>query len=124
MLNPYRPEALTDFSQPANVAAFQAALDTVKARIGQTYPLVINGQSIALDKTFDTINPARPAEVLARFADGSPVLLMAPPITPIRPFRQQPRPSKPGSMCRSKTVPVTCCEQLPKCAAANMNSAR
>lgn len=71
MLNPYRPEALTDFSQPANVAAFQAALDMVKARIGQTYPLVINGQSIALDKTFDTINPARPAEVLARFADGT-----------------------------------------------------
>jgi 1-pyrroline-5-carboxylate dehydrogenase len=71
MLPSYRPEALTDFSQPANRAAFQSALDTIKARIGQTYPLVINGQSVALEKTFITVNPSRPAETLARFADGT-----------------------------------------------------
>jgi 1-pyrroline-5-carboxylate dehydrogenase len=71
MLNPYRPEALTDFSQPGQVAAFHAALNTVKARIGRHYPLVINGRSVETGQTFATRNPARPAEALAHFIDGT-----------------------------------------------------
>src|SRR5690606_23316006 len=36
-----------------------------------TYPLVIGGQSVSLDQTFASINPARPAEVVANVADGT-----------------------------------------------------
>jgi 1-pyrroline-5-carboxylate dehydrogenase len=34
-------EPHTNFDDPQNVAAFRAALDSVKAEVGQTYPLVI-----------------------------------------------------------------------------------
>ncbi len=71
MLPPYHNEALTDFTQAANQAAFSRALELVKAEIGNVYPLVIGGEAISPTATFPSINPARPAEVLGRFADGS-----------------------------------------------------
>ncbi len=71
MLPAYRPEPFTDFSQPHNQAAFTAALERVKARMGKTHPLVIDNQRIMLDETFSSINPSRPAEVLANFASAS-----------------------------------------------------
>jgi 1-pyrroline-5-carboxylate dehydrogenase len=72
MLPEYRNEPFTDFSKPENVAAFRAALDKVKGEIGRTYPLVIDGKNIALKETFPSINPARPAEVLGNFSNGTP----------------------------------------------------
>ncbi len=71
MLPLYRNEPLTDFSRPENQAEFARALEKVKKEIGAIYPQVINNQRIKLDKTFATINPARPAEVLGNFADGT-----------------------------------------------------
>src|SRR5689334_16554829 len=71
MLPPFRNEPLTDFSKAENVAAFRAALDKVKSEIGQTYPLVIGGKRITLEKTSASINPSRPAEALGHFSSGS-----------------------------------------------------
>ncbi|MEP7293723.1 MAG: aldehyde dehydrogenase family protein, partial [Chloroflexota bacterium] len=71
MLPPYIPEALTDFSHPEAQAAFARALNLVKEEIGRTYPLIIDNQEIRLDQTFPTVNPARPAEIVASFADGT-----------------------------------------------------
>ena len=71
MLPPYVNEPLTDFSRPDEQAAFARALETAKAELGRTYPLVIGGQSVPLDQTFASINPARPAEVIANVADGT-----------------------------------------------------
>lgn len=70
MLPPFQNEPLTDFSQPENVKAFAAALERVKAEIGQTYPMVIGGDERRLDDTFASINPSRPWEIVARFANG------------------------------------------------------
>src|SRR4051794_27346908 len=71
MLPPYQNEPVTDFSRPEAQAAFKPALDKVKADIGKTYPLIINNEAIYLDQTFASINPARPAEVVGKFADGT-----------------------------------------------------
>lgn len=71
MLPEFTNELLTDFNNPANVKAFQTALDKVKAEIGATYPLVINGEHITLDQAFDSVNPARPSEIIGKFADGN-----------------------------------------------------
>ena len=71
MLPAYHNEALTDFSRAENRAEFARALEKVKQEIGRDYPLVINGQAIQMGKTFPSINPARPAEVLGKFADGA-----------------------------------------------------
>lgn len=71
MLPPYVNEALTDFSRREAQDAFAAALERMKKQIGTVYPLVINGEAITLGKTFPSVNPARPAEVLGSFADGA-----------------------------------------------------
>lgn len=71
MLREYRNEPLTDFSDPKNIAEFQAAIDLVRAQLGQTYPLFINGEEVWTEETFDSINPARPQEVVGRFSKGN-----------------------------------------------------
>ena len=72
MMQEFRNEALTDFNDPQNVVAFQAALDQVKAEIGRSYPLVIGEERILMEDTFPSVNPARPGEVLGKFANGTP----------------------------------------------------
>lgn len=71
MLLAYQPEPFTDFSKQENEAAFNRALDKVKAQIGNTYPLVIDNTSVTLEKTFSSINPSRPDQVIAHFAEGT-----------------------------------------------------
>lgn len=70
MLPSYSPQALADFSRPQEREAFARALEKVKSEIGQTYSLVIGSEHVTPGGTFPTINPARPNEVIASFADG------------------------------------------------------
>ena len=70
-LPPYSPTTYIDFSQPANRAAFEAALAEVRASFGRDYPIVIGGQRESATKYFDSTNPAKPSEVLGRFASGT-----------------------------------------------------
>jgi 1-pyrroline-5-carboxylate dehydrogenase len=74
MKQPFSNEPLTDFSVPENVAAFRAALAHVQARLGETYPLVIGGEKIYATGTFDSINPANPAQVIGRISKATPEL--------------------------------------------------
>jgi 1-pyrroline-5-carboxylate dehydrogenase len=71
MLPPYRNESFTDFSKPENEAAFRDALNKLRGEIGRTHPLVIGGDQIRLQDTFASLNPARPNEQLAHFANGT-----------------------------------------------------
>ncbi len=70
MLLPFTNEPHTDFSLPANRDAFQAAVDYVRANLGKSYPLHINGQTVETGDTFTSTNPSRPAEVIGTFAKG------------------------------------------------------
>ena len=69
-LTPFRNEPLTDFSIPANRDAFQAAIDYVRAHLGQTYPLRIGAEERLTGETITSINPSRPAEVVGVVASG------------------------------------------------------
>ncbi|MCB9436832.1 MAG: L-glutamate gamma-semialdehyde dehydrogenase [Anaerolineales bacterium] len=71
MLPDFRNEPLTDFSNPANRQAFAEAIDYVRANLGRQYPIVIGGEEHWPGETFDSINPARPAEVVGTFAKGT-----------------------------------------------------
>jgi 1-pyrroline-5-carboxylate dehydrogenase len=68
---PYRPEPPTDFSDPQNAAAMRAALAQVESELGRTYPLLIGGRAIDGDATLDAINPARPSQLVGRFAKAT-----------------------------------------------------
>jgi 1-pyrroline-5-carboxylate dehydrogenase len=70
----FRNEPLTDFSIPENVAAFRDALERVRRRLGEHYPLMIGGEAITTGETFDSLNPAAPSQVIGRIAKSTPEL--------------------------------------------------
>jgi len=70
-LSPYTPTTYVDFSRPENAAAFEKALVEVRASFGQDHPIVIGGQRLKGERSFESRNPARPAEVLGRFQSAS-----------------------------------------------------
>ncbi|MGH7724168.1 MAG: L-glutamate gamma-semialdehyde dehydrogenase [Candidatus Eiseniibacteriota bacterium] len=70
-LPPYAPTAYVDFSQPEHRAAFEKALADVKAQLGREYELVIGGKREKGQGTFESLNPARPSEVVGRFQSGT-----------------------------------------------------
>jgi len=68
----YAPTTYIDFSKPEHRAAFEKALEGVKATFGKENPIVIGGQRLKGSGTFNSTNPSRPTEVLAKFQLGTP----------------------------------------------------
>lgn len=69
-LDEFRNEPFTDFSDPANAALMNAAIDKVRSELAREYPIVINGEKIALYHKFNSYNPARKTEVVGVFSEG------------------------------------------------------
>jgi 1-pyrroline-5-carboxylate dehydrogenase len=74
MITPFRNEPLTDFSIPENVAVFRHALERVRVRLGERYPLVVGGEAITTGETFDSLNPANPSQSIGRVSKATPEL--------------------------------------------------
>jgi 1-pyrroline-5-carboxylate dehydrogenase len=70
MLPEFKNEPLTDFSQPEQRSAMEAALAKVKDEFGREHPLGIGGNHITGLATFDSINPAHKDQILGRFQKG------------------------------------------------------
>jgi 1-pyrroline-5-carboxylate dehydrogenase len=68
---PFSNEQIKTFTDPADVAAMQAALASVKAGFGKTYPLVIDGERIDTEHKIPSINPSHPAEIVGDIAAAS-----------------------------------------------------
>jgi 1-pyrroline-5-carboxylate dehydrogenase len=62
---------LIDFSDAGNRSQQEAAIATVRAKLGQSYPLIINGERVMTNETFTSINPARPNEIVGVFAKAT-----------------------------------------------------
>ena len=67
----FKNEPLTDYSQPENQKAMEAALKKVVADLGQEHPLIIGGERIKVGKTFDSLNPAKPSQIVGRFQSAT-----------------------------------------------------
>ena len=67
MTTPYKHEPFTDFSQEENRQVFEQALAKVTESLGQTYPLVINGERIETTDKIVSINPAKKEEVVVPY---------------------------------------------------------
>ena len=50
MITEFQNEPFTDFSVKANEDAMNAALKLVRSKLGQNYPLHINGQAVETEK--------------------------------------------------------------------------
>jgi 1-pyrroline-5-carboxylate dehydrogenase len=70
----FRNEAFTDFSKDENAQLMRAAIERVRGELGREYPLVIGGERIETDNTFDSVNPAKKTEVVGRFQKATPEL--------------------------------------------------
>ncbi len=68
MFQPYRPEPYSDFGNPANATAYELALAGVAERFGASYGLVIAGEQVETGRTIDSVNPAKPSEVVGTVA--------------------------------------------------------
>jgi len=73
-LPPFRNEAYTDFSSPANRRAMETALAGVRAQFGQEYPLRIAGEVIRTEDKLRSLNPSNPSEVVGVHQKATPEL--------------------------------------------------
>lgn len=71
MVVPFKNEPGIDFSVQENVERFQKTLEQVKNELGQTLPIVIDGEHITKDDTFDSINPANTSELIAKVSKAT-----------------------------------------------------
>lgn len=69
-LDEFRNEPFTDFSKPENKAAMLAALDKVRGELGTEFPIVINGEKIALTSKFESRSPSNKEQIVGIFSEG------------------------------------------------------
>ncbi|HEV8480662.1 MAG TPA: L-glutamate gamma-semialdehyde dehydrogenase [Candidatus Eisenbacteria bacterium] len=67
----YSPTTYIDFSKPDNRQAFEKALESVRGQLGKEAPLVVGGERLKGNGTFESHNPARPEEVIGKFQSGT-----------------------------------------------------
>lgn len=60
--------ANTDYAQAANRDKQRAALQTLTGQLGRKWPLVIGGRKVADRAYVDSVNPARPSQVIGSWA--------------------------------------------------------
>jgi 1-pyrroline-5-carboxylate dehydrogenase len=70
-LAPFSNEPIKVYTNPADVAAMQAALASVKAGFGKKYPLVVDGERIFTEKTIPSLNPSNPSDVVGDVSAAS-----------------------------------------------------
>lgn len=62
----YKTEPLTDFTKKENREKFEEALLVVEEYLGQTYPLIINGERVKTGKYYTSLNPANHQVVIGK----------------------------------------------------------
>lgn len=64
---PFRNEPFIDFTREDNARAMRAAIAKVRAELGREYDLVIGGKLIKTADKINSLNPAKPSEVVGVF---------------------------------------------------------
>jgi 1-pyrroline-5-carboxylate dehydrogenase len=70
----FQSEPLTDFSVPDNVQAFEKALERVRGRLEEKHPLIIGGEEVWTEETFNSVYPAHPDQTVGIFSQGTNAL--------------------------------------------------
>src|SRR5438309_2163221 len=66
----YENSPLVNFVHRSSQEQMRTALREMKAKLGQKYPIIINGQKIWTDNLIDSINPSSPSEVVGAVAEA------------------------------------------------------
>lgn len=72
-MRPFKNEALTDFTKPANRRLMEKAILRVKSELGREYPLVVAGKARKTGEKMRSISPTEPRRIVGVFqkADGA-----------------------------------------------------
>jgi len=65
-LPPFKNEAMVDFTRADHREAFPRHIAGVRGKLGQKYPLFVNGKEVVTGELLPTVNPNRPSEVLGQ----------------------------------------------------------
>ena len=68
----FRNEPQADFTLPEVRSAFRKALEEVRLELGRTYPLLIGGKEISSPDKLESVNPAKPSEVVGWVCQSEP----------------------------------------------------
>ncbi len=68
---PFVNERLRTFADPAEVASLESALARLRSAGPREHPVVIDGRAVETVATFESRNPARPAEVVGRIGSAN-----------------------------------------------------
>lgn len=68
---PFTNEPIIDFSKEEDRRAQEEAIAQVRSELGQTYPLIIGGKKITGEKTFASLNPSQPDQVIGYFTSAT-----------------------------------------------------
>lgn len=68
VLPPFQNEPLTDFSREENRERMRTALEDVRDRLGQDYPLLIDGREVRTEETLRSESPSDSARIVGRTA--------------------------------------------------------
>ena len=71
MVQPYKHEPFTDFTNEENQHAYLEGLKAVEAYLGQDYDLKIGGESITTEDKIVSINPSNKQEVIGRVSKAN-----------------------------------------------------
>ena len=63
-LGPFRNEPMMNFGKSEVARQMRAALDRVRGQLGREYDLVISGRRVRTTDKIQSINPARPSEIV------------------------------------------------------------
>ncbi len=66
--SPFRTEPPRRFTLPAERERFASALERVKKELGREYPALLHGRAQTTGNWFESVNPARPTEIIGRVA--------------------------------------------------------
>ena len=75
IMDPFENVPTADFSLAHIRQQMQAGLAQVRVEMGRECPLVIGGESITTGQWFESLNPARPKDVVARIAQADEVAI-------------------------------------------------
>ena len=67
----FRNTPLLRFIHQQQCAEFQSVLKQTESRLGQSYPLLINGREIFSETIIDSVNPANPEQIIGKVSSAS-----------------------------------------------------
>ncbi len=70
-LSAFKNEPFTDFSRPANRKAFEQALKKIASKLGEEHFIIINGDRIRTNQSFNSLNPSNREQVVGLFYNGN-----------------------------------------------------